>query len=301
VTDDLVDVFYRDLVQPLGNLVILFAQAEASLLDLVAAWKDGDEQEGQKVLKAPDAKDQILELVKTSGFEGFELKELLEGVENFWSDRARRNRYIHDEWFPLVDDNGSPATRGLPRKKGSEVVWDYPTPEQVWGLAKNFQDHEHLFSHAVYVIRRERKSDDGSRDGQAGAGTPLMPDPAKPSYTIAQFIAVVEDLRKPTPQSDELPLPAGHASFKSQWIGWLEEYLERGYYDRKNAVDDAEWAYNHLNNGRMIVWLNEAAGEDPRIVEAAIVAMDDREPRQTEAKFARRVLPWQDVAKLLFK
>jgi hypothetical protein len=171
MTDDLVDVFYRALVQPLGNLVILFAQAEASLLDLVAAWKDDDEQKAQKVLKAQDAKDQILELVKISGFKDFELKELLEGVAAFWSDKERRNRYIHDEWFPLVDDNGSPATRGLPRKKGSEVVWDFPTPEQVWALAKNFQDHEHLFSHAAYVVRRERKSDDGSRDGQAGAGT----------------------------------------------------------------------------------------------------------------------------------
>jgi hypothetical protein len=97
--DDLVDVFYRALVQPLGNLVILFAQAEASLLDLVAAWKDDDEQKAQKVLKAQDAKDQILELVKISGFKDFELKELLEGVAALWSDKERRNRYIHDEWF----------------------------------------------------------------------------------------------------------------------------------------------------------------------------------------------------------
>jgi hypothetical protein len=31
---DLVDVFYADLVRPLGNLVILYARAEAALLEL---------------------------------------------------------------------------------------------------------------------------------------------------------------------------------------------------------------------------------------------------------------------------
>lgn len=127
-----------------------------------------------------------------------------------------------------------------------------------------------------------------------------MPDRAKPRHTIAQFIAAIKGLRQQTPQSDQFPLPAGHTSFKSQWLGWLEEYLTPGYYDRKNAVDDAEWAYQHLNNGRMIVWLNEAAGENPRIIHAAIVAMDGREPLQTEAKYARRVLPWESAAGLLF-
>ncbi len=42
MTDDLVNVFYRPLVQPLGNLVILRAQADASLLDVDAAMRDAD-------------------------------------------------------------------------------------------------------------------------------------------------------------------------------------------------------------------------------------------------------------------
>lgn len=128
-----------------------------------------------------------------------------------------------------------------------------------------------------------------------------MSDPAKPSFTIEQFITVIEGLQRRTPKSDRFPVPSGHSSLKSQWLSWLREYLEPGYYDRKSAHDDAEWAYQHLNNGRMIVWLNEAAGEDPRIIHAAIVAMDDREPPQTEAKYARLVLPWCGAAKLLFK
>ena len=81
-------------------------------------------------------------------------------------------------------------------------------------------------------------------------------------HTIKVFCAAIERLSKPTPLSDQLPLPANHPSFKDQWIGWLKEYLSPGYYDRQNFVDDARTAYQRLNNGRMIVWLNEAAGED---------------------------------------
>ena len=121
------------------------------------------------------------------------------------------------------------------------------------------------------------------------------------SYSIKEFSAAIEDLQKRTPQSDELPLPAGHASFKSQWLGWLKEYLGPGYYDRTNVHDDAKWTYQHLNNGRMIVWLNEAAGEDPRIIGATIIAIDGRDSTQTEAMYARRILPWEGLAKRLFK
>jgi hypothetical protein len=51
----------------------------------------------------------------------------------------------------------------------------------------------------------------------------------------------------------------------------------------------------------MIVWLNEAAGKHSRIIGAAIHAMAERESRKTEAKYGRLILPWDRVAKLLFK
>jgi hypothetical protein len=154
MTDDLVDDFYRPLIRPLGNLIILCAQAEASLLDLVAALADADERQAQSVLKRQDAKDQVLTLVRDrSGFQGFELSELVEGVENYWSDRARRNRYYHDEWFIVLTGSGVPATRGLPLKKDSEVVFDNPTVEEIWALAARFREHDGLFTHAAYVVR----------------------------------------------------------------------------------------------------------------------------------------------------
>ncbi|GEC56971.1 hypothetical protein ABIF38_008789 [Bradyrhizobium japonicum] len=121
------------------------------------------------------------------------------------------------------------------------------------------------------------------------------------SLNIQQFRAAIDRLCNPTPQSNRLPMPEAHAGFKAQWLSWLEEYLTPGYYDRNIANDDARFVYQHLNNGRMIVWLNEAAGEDPRIISAAIITMDDRETPQTEAMFARRVLPWESLTRLLFR
>lgn len=126
-----------------------------------------------------------------------------------------------------------------------------------------------------------------------------MPDSTE--YTVSQLRSAINGLQRPTPLSDRLPLPADQSSTQAQWLLWLDEYLGPGYYNRQNFVDDARHVYQHLNNGRMIVWLNEAAGEDSRLISAAIAAMEDRESRQTEAMYARRVLPWSSAADLLFR
>jgi hypothetical protein len=159
VTEDLVDVFYKPLVQPLGNLVILCAQAEASLLRLIAALQGSDERAAQNLLKQKDVKEELLALARDrSGLEGFELSELLEGIANYWADRERRNRYYHDDWFVVLEEGGIPATRGLPLKKGSDIVFDDPTPGAIWGLAARFREHEHLFSHITWRIERSAES-----------------------------------------------------------------------------------------------------------------------------------------------
>jgi len=157
MTNDLVDDFYWPLVRPLGNLVILCARAEASLFDLVAVLAGVDERQAQAVLKQPDAKDQVLALVRDrSGFQGGELTELVEGIENYWTDRGRRNWYHHDEWLILPTGSGVAATRILPLKKGSQIAFDNPTVEEIWALAARFREHDDLFTHAAYVVLRSR-------------------------------------------------------------------------------------------------------------------------------------------------
>jgi hypothetical protein len=120
-------------------------------------------------------------------------------------------------------------------------------------------------------------------------------------HTIRDFRDAVHSLRTaPTPRSDRLPAPEGYETYSDQWLRWLEEYRTPGFYNRQTIVDDAKTCYNRLANAPAIIWLNEAAGMDDRVIEAAIVASRDRSPKQTAAMYARRVLLWSRVEPLLF-
>ena len=159
--EDLVDVFYIPFVRPLGNLVILFAQAEAAWLELVAELTGCTEKEAQRFLQIPaaDAKQEVIPLAQTSGIEGFDLRELSERIENYFCDRERRNRLIHDEWFiSLLKVGAVPMTRGLPRKRGADIVWGDSTPQEVWTLAWRFREYGHLFSHVTHSVRQRKSS-----------------------------------------------------------------------------------------------------------------------------------------------
>ena len=153
---DLVDVFYRPLVRPLGNLVITFAQAEASLFELVTEL-DGTEENARRILKNLDdtALERVIELIKASGLAGSGPAGLLEAAVSFWKEKERRNRYIHDAWFPDLTTD-APMTPGLPRRKAATIMFDAPTPEEVWTLVKRLQKNGSLFSIAAHKLRRIR-------------------------------------------------------------------------------------------------------------------------------------------------
>jgi hypothetical protein len=158
--EDLVDVFYVPFVRALGNLVILFAQAEATWLDLVAELTGCTDKQCQNFLQMPatDVKQKIMPLAQTSGIDGFHLTELSESVDKYYCDRERRNRLIHDEWFvSVLQAPGAAMTRGFPRRRDAQVVWADPTPEDVWKLASRFREYAYLFSHTAYVVRQQKR------------------------------------------------------------------------------------------------------------------------------------------------
>jgi hypothetical protein len=158
---DIVDVFFALFIRPLGNLVITYANAEAALIEFLAEILDGDENAARELLAAPDHKEKTLRLIGKAGFEGYELSELNDGLAQYWSDRERRNRYMHDEWYAGIFPGPTviPGTRGVPRKKGAQVVWDQPTPQDVWQLGLSFREHASLFSASAYHLRRRRKGE----------------------------------------------------------------------------------------------------------------------------------------------
>jgi hypothetical protein len=152
---DLVDVFYAPFVRPLGNLVILYAQAEAALLKLWADLTGCTEKEAQDFLQSKplDARQRIVSRAQTAGIGGFNLQELSEAIDNYYCDRDRRSRLIHDEWYvSLLKDRAVPKTRGLPRKKAADVVWGNSTPTDVWKLAQHFREYRSLFTDLSRVL-----------------------------------------------------------------------------------------------------------------------------------------------------
>jgi hypothetical protein len=156
---DLVDEFYRPYIRALGNLVIMFAQCEAAVLSLVAQLCGGDELKAVDVLKAQDAKDQVISLVRSIGLSGFDLDELVISIEEFWCDKNIRNRLIHDEWYPNLFEPGTVGTRGLTRKKVPQEVFGGPTVFEVWELAARFGQYEQVFSHRSWALSRSRPTD----------------------------------------------------------------------------------------------------------------------------------------------
>jgi hypothetical protein len=171
---DLVDEFYRPYIRALGNMVVLFAQCEADLLGLVAELcGSGDDAELDAVRLLKDekkAKDRIIELVRGLGLSSFDLDELVGGINNFWSDKEARNRLIHDDWFPSLEEDGlgRVGTRGLTRKKVPEEVIGWPGVDEVWGLAHRFREYSGLFSHRTWELSRNRSPDSPHNDRPIG-------------------------------------------------------------------------------------------------------------------------------------
>jgi hypothetical protein len=129
---DLVDNTKAPYVRPLGNLVLLFAQAETAWLALVAELTGCTEKEAQRFLemKAPDIKQEIIPLAQASGIEGFDVQELSTSIENYCCDREHRNQLMHGDWYvSFLQGIGATRTRRLPRKKNADVIWGDSTPE----------------------------------------------------------------------------------------------------------------------------------------------------------------------------
>ena len=74
-----------------------------------------------------------------------------------------------------------------------------------------------------------------------------------------------------------------------------------GAYGRlPNKKRDAKFAYNHIVEVKMLLWLIDAAGVDPERVMLARRAADGVELLQQKSAAVRKHVPWEDVARLLW-
>lgn len=77
------------------------------------------------------------------------------------------------------------------------------------------------------------------------------------------------------------------------WLGWLDEYHSPGAYGRRvDRSRDARYAYNHIVEWKMLVWLAGAAGVDEPLVVSARKAAARASSMQAGAAAVRRIVPW---------
>jgi hypothetical protein len=85
------------------------------------------------------------------------------------------------------------------------------------------------------------------------------------------------------------------------WLGWLRDYHTAGAYGRQiDPSRDARYAYNHVVEPRMLLWLIDAAGVQPDLVEAAQVAAEQAPTLMGKSRVIRRIVPWAVLAMALW-
>ena len=88
---------------------------------------------------------------------------------------------------------------------------------------------------------------------------------------------------------------------KEHWIGWLTEYSGPGAYGRQVGVQrDAKYAYNHVVQPELLLYLASASGVDPDLLAAANKAFEERTTLMQAAGVIRVIIPWETVAKALW-
>jgi hypothetical protein len=117
------------------------------------------------------------------------------------------------------------------------------------------------------------------------------------SRSIEQFIAAIERLPEDEPRERD---GIWYRTQKEHWLGWLSQYQGPGAYGRKGGDRDAKYAYNHIVNPYMLLWIIEAAGVKDELVKAAQQAGAAGSTLMQKAGAVRKQAPWDELAKALW-
>ncbi len=116
--------------------------------------------------------------------------------------------------------------------------------------------------------------------------------------TIKQFTKAIRAL---PPDKCRIYPGKWYTCQKEHWLGWLAEYDGPGAYDRKGGKNrNAKFAYNHIVEYRMLLWLVDAAGIPRSLVKTARGASAKPGTMQRKAAAVRKVVPWDLVAAALW-
>jgi len=111
--------------------------------------------------------------------------------------------------------------------------------------------------------------------------------------TVQEFIAAIRRLPADQPVVDPRKW---YRTQKEHWLGWLAEYNTRGAYGRKPRMNrDARFAYNHIVEPKMLLWLISAAGVRPGLVRAARREAGEKKSMMAQSAAIRRRVPWEEI------
>lgn len=118
------------------------------------------------------------------------------------------------------------------------------------------------------------------------------------SVSVKKFIQAIEKL-----PSDEPQITPGrwYKTQKEHWLGWLREYHGPGAYNRASSTKrDARFAYNHIVQPKMLLWLIEAVGVRPELVTAARRSASQAASMMEKSAKIRQSVPWSEIEKALW-
>jgi hypothetical protein len=118
------------------------------------------------------------------------------------------------------------------------------------------------------------------------------------TISIKQFIRAIRQLPSDVPK---IRPGIWYTSQKQHWLGWLREYNGPGAYGRKlRKKRDARYAYNHIVNYKMLLWIIDAAGVRTELVKVAKRASAHESILPAKSAAIRRLVPWDVLAGTLF-
>ncbi len=106
------------------------------------------------------------------------------------------------------------------------------------------------------------------------------------TWTRTALLDALSQLPDHAPSAEALP--GSGVPRKKRWIEWVSDY-NRG---RVKKNPSARTIYNRVQQPRWIIWLAEASGINTRLIRKATNSVARHVRRQTQAKEARRILPW---------
>lgn len=116
--------------------------------------------------------------------------------------------------------------------------------------------------------------------------------------SIEQFIDAIHRLPEDEPHGNP---DVWYRTQKEHWLGWLGGYHGPGAYGRATGKKrNARFAYNHIVEPKMLLYLIKAAGVEPPMVKAAEEAAARGTTMMQQSGAIRKQVPWDTVREALW-